>query len=80
MNAQEARRLSDKNKLKNSRVPQLQEKISESASKGLYSYTLLGSLSEDDAFLLRSMGYKVTHHPNPDPGHPCSSDYITITW
>lgn len=29
---------------------------------------------------LRSNGYKVRHVPNPDPGHPASSDYDEISW
>lgn len=80
MNANEARAISDKNKIKNSRIPKIQEKISEWASKGLYSYSLPGDLSEDDAHLLRNMGYKVVYYPNPDPGDPRSSSYTTISW
>jgi hypothetical protein len=29
---------------------------------------------------LRANGYEVTHHSNPDPGYPCSSDYDEISW
>lgn len=25
-------------------------------------------------------GYKVTHHPDPDPGHPGSGPYTTVSW
>lgn len=27
-----------------------------------------------------SQGYKWEDHANPDPGHPCSSEYITLSW
>lgn len=27
-----------------------------------------------------SQGYKWVDHPNPDPGHPCSSEYTTLSW
>lgn len=30
--------------------------------------------------VLRNLGYKVERHKNPDPGHPCSSDYDEIKW
>lgn len=29
---------------------------------------------------LRNDGYTVEHHPNPDPGHPCSSAYDSVSW
>ena len=25
-------------------------------------------------------GFKVTHHPDPDPGHPGSGPYTTVSW
>ena len=25
-------------------------------------------------------GFKVTHHPDPDPGHPCGGPYTTVSW
>lgn len=25
-------------------------------------------------------GWKVVHHPDPDPGHPGSAPYTTISW
>ena len=25
-------------------------------------------------------GWKVVHHPDPDPGHPGSCPYTTISW
>ncbi len=29
---------------------------------------------------LQVLGYKVMHHPDPDPGHPCSHPYTSISW
>lgn len=29
---------------------------------------------------LRSEGYDVTHHPDLDPGHPCSRASATVSW
>lgn len=29
---------------------------------------------------LRAYGYKVTHRPDPDPGHPCSRAYTEVSW
>lgn len=29
---------------------------------------------------LEGKGYIWKWHENPDPGHPCSSDYITLSW
>ena len=26
------------------------------------------------------LGYTWTHHSNPDPGHPASSEYDTVSW
>jgi len=80
MNANEARKITNQNKIKNSRAPKIQEGILESASKGLDSYTLLGKLSEDDAFMLRGMGYKIVYYPQPDSRDPRESDYTTISW
>lgn len=28
----------------------------------------------------RSRGFAVTHHPDPDHGHPCSRPYTEISW
>lgn len=30
--------------------------------------------------VLRGRGFTVRHVPNPDPGHPASSDYDEISW
>lgn len=27
-----------------------------------------------------SIGYVIKDHPDPDPGHPCSSPYTTLSW
>ena len=29
---------------------------------------------------LKTEGYTVVHHPDPDPGDPCSRPYTTISW
>lgn len=29
---------------------------------------------------LQKEGYKIVHHPDPDPGHPCCAPYTTISW
>jgi len=29
---------------------------------------------------LQQDGYKVEHHPDPDPGHPGSGAYTTLSW
>jgi hypothetical protein len=29
---------------------------------------------------LRLDGYTITNHPDPDPGHPCSGAYTTLSW
>ncbi len=29
---------------------------------------------------LQNDGYKITHHPDPDPGHPASAPYTSIEW
>ncbi len=29
---------------------------------------------------LQNEGYQVTHHTDPDPGHPCSGPYTTVSW
>jgi len=29
---------------------------------------------------LTEEGYSVVQHPDPDPGHPCSAPYTTISW
>ena len=80
MNANEARVISNKNKIKSSQIPKILEKISEEAKKGLYDYTLLGSIPEDDAFLLRGMGYKIVFYPSPYTNDPRESDCTTISW
>lgn len=29
---------------------------------------------------VEQLGYSWQDHPDPDPGHPCSSSYTTISW
>lgn len=30
--------------------------------------------------LCRNEGLRVVHHPDPDPGHPCSRPYTELYW
>lgn len=80
MNANEARAISDKNKVIHSRIPYIQTKIVEAARNGRYLIVLHESLSSEDKESLTMMGYKVKYDPNPDPGHPCSMSETTISW
>ena len=80
MNAQEARRLSDKNKGRHSRIPYIDSRIAEAAHAGRYSILLHECLSNEDTLVLTIMGYKVAYEPDPDPGHPCNGPQTTITW
>jgi len=70
------------------------EKIKKAAEKGDYSIAqpLYGYESVDKTFRysrkiedavmdkLRTIGYNVKFYPNPDPGHPSSSDYWRVSW
>ena len=40
------------------------------------------TIEEQGAIMVEliKLGYKVVEHPNPDPGHPCSRSYTTISW
>ncbi len=44
--------------------------------------TKLPTFEEREAVFthLRSEGFTVKDHPNPDPGHPCSHEYTTVEW
>jgi len=37
---------------------------------------------ERDAIVqhFQALGYKITDHSDPDPGHPCSRPYTTLSW
>jgi len=93
MNAYEARELTQEN-LKGPVIEpilkEVHEKIEEAAKEGKSSIThpfhgsrgMYPSTNEQEAVWdhLRSEGYKVKHHPNPDPGDPRSNDYDEISW
>jgi hypothetical protein len=70
------------------------DKIADAAAKGryeinhpLHGYTT-GGLScwpthvEQEALwaALQQEDYIVKHHPDPDPGHPASGPYTTVSW
>ena len=92
MKATEARKLTEEN-LKGPVIePYLRivhTKIKEAANKGKSSIThpwagirgVYPSSDEQEAIWtsLRSDGYKVERHPDPDPGHPASAPYDSIS-
>lgn len=62
-------------------------KIQDATENGKFDITnpFIGKQLSSDAIdmIIRhyeNEGYKVKHHPNPDAGHPCSSDYYTLSW
>ena len=64
-------------------------RIKEAASNGKFSvaypfYNAYPAPSTEAAEAaigyLKTLGYKVTHHPNPDPGDPRSSSYDEVSW
>lgn len=93
MNAEDARKITNKS-LKGLVIEPLLEKIyrrvKESAEVGKHvlrsPFDINGEpylSAEIRAALttsLRSCGYKVLYHEDPDPGHPCSSKYETLEW
>jgi hypothetical protein len=92
MNAQQVKQLATKN-LKGPViepfVKQIDEKIKLAAENGRFNiiYPFQGvqpypSFEAQDAIYdyFSKNGFKVTHHPDPDPGHPASSSYTEISW
>jgi hypothetical protein len=73
-------------------VRALSKKIREIAESGrssidpwawLVTLRMPGPMSvEKDAIAqhFQKLGYKVTNHTDPDPGHPCSGPYTTLSW
>ena len=75
-------------------VKQIDEKIVEAATKGQSSlHNPFSNLKKNGTFSFmngdvedalkahyRSNGYKVEDHPDPDPGHPASGPYTTLSW
>lgn len=92
MNAEDARALSAQGNKQSSQpyVQAVLEKITMAAREGKRSIThpfsgLRSTWPSLDTQAevwqhLRSLGYTVEHKPNPDPGHPASSDYDQISW
>lgn len=92
MNAQQARELTTKNLRGPVIAPLLKhvhEHIAAAASQGRSEITHpLHGLKDwprqdaQDALwaALTEEGYKVKHHPDPDPGHPASGPYTTVAW
>ena len=69
------------------------KRIAEAANKGRFEIThplqdlptgvcKWPSVEEQEALwlALQKEGWKVTHHPDPDPGHPASGPYTTVSW
>lgn len=94
MNAKEARELAEKN-LKGPVIKPLldalYEQIRHAAENGRKSITRpwsglrIAYPTPDQQVavwmhLISVDGYTVEHHPDPDPGHPCSSAYTEISW
>lgn len=42
--------------------------------------TVTPAMEEAVVARLRQDGYKVTNHPDPDPGYPGSGPYTTVSW
>lgn len=96
MNANEARELARGNLsgvVIDPIVTRLIGQIRKAAEQGRFSLTIdWSSLSGPSSYWvnteereatfqrLRDMGYKVTQHPDPDPGHPCSHPYDEVSW
>jgi len=64
-------------------------RIKEAADKGqfqiahpLYGYKKWPDHEQTEALwlALQKEGWKVVHHPDPDPGHPASGPYTTVSW
>lgn len=92
MNAEEARKMTSKGRTSAATTDMMNfvyRQIEAKAAKGENSLThpLVGFQSplseiEKEAIYDRLLeeGYKVKHHPDPDPGHPCSHPYTEISW
>lgn len=92
MNAEQAKELARKNlrgPVIEPFVKEIENKIRLAAEQGRFNITHpFHGLSKYPPFetqdsiyeLFIQRGFKVKHHPNPDPGHPASSDYTEISW
>lgn len=44
------------------------------------TFSLSGDLKRAVRLHFETMGYRWVDHPDPDPGHPCSSEYTRLSW
>lgn len=67
----------------------MEKKINEAAKSGRFeiNHPLRGftpwpelKLQKELWDYLRAHGYKVTEHSDPDPGHPASGPYTSVSW
>jgi hypothetical protein len=94
MNAQKAKELTNQN-LKGPAIEpflsHIYKRIEEAASKGQFEIYhpfhglergIYPTITQQEAIWqkLREDGYAVNHFPDPDPGHPGSGPYTTISW
>jgi|GEM_PF-2359587 len=94
LDASEARRLTDGALTSDadavrSYLKHIEGKIREAARKGRrsVSHPFSGPIHAPDGTILEAVrkavegkGYTWTDHPDPDPGHPCSRPYTSISW
>lgn len=92
MNANEARELTQKNlrgPLSQPYLDAVHKRIQDAAEQGqsrivhpFYGISPRPSeeIQAEVLALLRTEGYRVEHHPNPDPGDPRSCEYDEILW
>lgn len=92
MDVKEARRISDKHNTSSAETQKILQavyaRIKQAAENGCYQIThpFNGINVPNDKMKsaiiakLRQDGYDFTSHPNPDPGHPCSSGYDRLSW
>lgn len=89
MKADEARKISNENLRGPVIEPYMEviwKRILKAAGKGQRSihgrHQNYPNIDKQKAIIdrLRQDGYEVNYHPDPDPGHPCSSSYYTIEW
>lgn len=45
-----------------------------------WAKSIFGDIEKSVMKKLELLGYKTEFHPNPDPGHPCSSSYWEVSW
>ncbi len=94
MKASDARRITDKSlgtHVIDGQVRVLTEAIHEAAKAGksaIDPWQALGSADkypqgDEQKALTKHFhreGFVIKDHPNPDPGHPCSRAYTTLSW